>query len=103
PIHTYYAAVTNSTVNAIGPRFYEKYLPLEEDRSAWLREVGLLEDYNAKRLEQFVKGWFVQKLAFAAEEDRDECMNLIRRLTHFYGKTTWKDSELAELHSVPHV
>ncbi|WP_210604455.1 glycosyltransferase [Brevibacterium oceani] len=103
PIHTYYAAVTNSTVNAIGPRFYEKYLPLEEDRSAWLREVGLLEDYNAKRLEPFVKGWFVQKLAFAADEDIDECKNLIRRLTQFYGKTTWTDSELAELHAVTHV
>lgn len=103
PIHTYYAAVTNSTVNAIGPRFYEKYLPLEEDRSAWLREVGLLEDYNAKRLEPFVKGWFVQKLAFAAEEDIDECKSLIRRLTRFYGKTSWKDAELAELHAVTHV
>ncbi|MCS4594605.1 glycosyltransferase [Brevibacterium sediminis] len=103
PIHTYYAAVTNSTVNAIGPRFYEKYLPLEEDRSAWLREVGLLEDYNAKRLEPFVKGWFVQKLAFAAEEDIDECKSLIRQLTRFYGKTSWKDAELAELHAVTHV
>lgn len=102
PIHTYFAAVTNSTVNAIGPRFYEKYLPLEEDRSAWLRQVGLLEDYNAKRLEPFVKGWFVQKLMFVADEDKDACRALIRRLTEFYGMKSWKDPELAELHAPSH-
>lgn len=102
PIHTYYAAVSNSTVNAIGPRFYEKYLPLEEDRSAWLRDVGLLTDYNAKRLEPFVKGWFVKKLDFVAPEDQEVCRSIIRQLTQFYGKTAWSDSELAAFHSVAH-
>lgn len=101
-IHTYYAAVTNSTVNAIGPRFYEKYLPLEEDRSAWLRDIGLLDDYNTKRLEPFVKGWFLQKLEFVAPEDKSECRSLIRRLTKFYGKTSWTDPELATFHAGPH-
>lgn len=101
-IHTYYAAVSNSTVNAIGPRFYEKYLPLEEDRSAWLRDVGLLTDYNAKRLEPFVKGWFVKKLDFVAPEDQEVCRSIIRQLTQFYGKTAWSDSELAAFHSVAH-
>lgn len=101
-IHTYYAAVTNSTVNAIGPRFYEKYLPLEEHRATWLRDVGLLEDYNAKRLEPFVKGWFVKKLDFVAPEDQAVCRSLIRRLTRFYGKSTWADPELATFHSTAH-
>nr|WP_252199790.1 glycosyltransferase family 2 protein [Brevibacterium sp. RIT 803] len=101
-IHTYYAAVTNSTVNAIGPRFYEKYLPLEEHRATWLRDVGLLEDYNAKRLEPFVKGWFVKKLDFVAPEDQAVCRELIRRLTQFYGKSTWTDPDLATLHSTAH-
>ncbi|TSI13948.1 glycosyltransferase family 2 protein [Brevibacterium aurantiacum] len=101
-IHTYYAAVTNSTVNAIGPRFYEKYLPLEEHRATWLRDVGLLEDYNAKRLEPFVKGWFVKKLDFVAPEDQAACRALIRHLTRFYGKSTWTDPDLATFHSTAH-
>ena len=94
PIHTYYAGVANSTVNAISPRFYEKYLPLEEDRSAWLRSVGLLEDYNERRLERFVKGWYVQKLAQVAPEDAERCRQLIGQLVAMFDKESWNDPEL---------
>ena len=46
PVHIYYAEVANSTVNAISPKFYRKYLPLEQARSDWLKEIGLHEHYS---------------------------------------------------------
>jgi len=98
-IHTYYAAISGSTVNSISPRFYEKYLPLEEDRAAWLKSVGLLEDYNHRRLEKFVKGWYVKKLALVAPEEREYATELIHRLVAFYEKTEWEDPELVEFFS----
>lgn len=95
-IHTYYAAISSSTVNSVSPRFYEKYLPLEEDRADWLKSIGLLDDYNSRRLEKFVKGWYVKKLSLVAPEDRAYCTELIRQLVGFYEKTEWSDPELTE-------
>jgi glycosyltransferase involved in cell wall biosynthesis len=94
PIHSYYAEVANSTVNTLGPRFYEKYLPLEQDRSAWLRRVGLLDAYNETRLEPFVKGWFIKKLERVAPNDQSRCRELIRQLAAFYGPHEWQDEDL---------
>lgn len=86
PIHTYYAAVSNSTVNQISPKFYKKYIALEQDRANWLRTVGLLEAYNAVRLMPFVEGWYVGKLSNVASEDKEECKSTIRQLVGFYGE-----------------
>lgn len=86
PVHTYYAAVSNSTVNQVGPKFYKKYIALEQDRAAWLSDVGLLDSYNAVRLMPFVKGWYVDKLQNVAMDEREECKSTIRQLVGFYGE-----------------
>ena len=86
PIHTYYAAVSNSTVNQVGPKFYKKYMALEQDRATWLSEVGLLDSYNSVRLMPFVKGWYVDKLRNVAMDEREECKSTIRQLVGFYGE-----------------
>ncbi|MFD2759371.1 glycosyltransferase family 2 protein [Gulosibacter faecalis] len=94
PIHSYYAEVANSTVNTLGPKFYEKYIPLEKDRSSWLRRVGLLGSYNETRLEPFVKGWFIKKLERVAPEHQPRCRELIHQLAAYYGPHEWKDEDL---------
>lgn len=99
PIHIYYAAVSNSTVNTIGSKFYRKYLPLEKSRSQWLRETGLLDDYNSRRLEPFVKGWYLEKLSRVAEDEREDAIRTIREIVGMYGKTNWKDEELSKFFS----
>ena len=96
PIHCYYAEVANSTVNSVGPRFYEKYLPLVQARSAWLEEVGLLQEYKDLRLEPFVKGWFINKLKYVADDQVDRCKELIREIASYYEPHEWKDPELKE-------
>lgn len=96
PIHTYYAAVSNSTVNQVGPKFYKKYIALEQDRATWLSEVGLLDSYNSVRLMPFVKGWYVDKLRNVAMDERDECKSTIRQLVGFYGNHPELDDLLQE-------
>ena len=85
PIHSYYAAVSNSTVNQISSKFYKKYIALEEDRSTWLREVGLLDSYNEVRLMPFVEGWYITKLRNVDPADEEECKSTIRQLVGYYG------------------
>lgn len=96
PIHAYFAAVSNSTVNSLGPNFYKKYLPLESARAKWLEEVGLLDEYKAKRMEPFAKWWYLEKLKRVEPEGVDESVATIHQLVDFYGEHEWVDEELKE-------
>lgn len=97
PVHAYYAAVTNSTVNSVSPNFYRKYLILEEARVKWLREIGLLEAYSRNRFKKFFEGWYIAKLRFVAPEERAECISLLRELTDLYGPDVAEDPEVVDL------
>lgn len=94
PIHAYFAAVSNSTVNSLGTNFYKKYLPLEKARAGWLSSVGLLEAYNERRLEGFVKGWYLSKLERVPDDEKADSKALILELAGFYGEHAWQDEEL---------
>ncbi|PAT06369.1 hypothetical protein CKJ81_05320 [Corynebacterium hadale] len=100
PAHIYYADVANSTVNSISPNYYRKYLPLEKSRAAWLREVGLLESYQATRFNQFLEHWYVKKLENVAPVDLDECLTLIREIIEIYGMSETTDHETARIMQV---
>lgn len=97
PIHAYYAAVTNSTVNSVSPGFYRKYIALEEARSEWLKSVDLYDDYGATRFTIFLKGWYLDKLKRVAPEDRKECLSIIRQIASFYGERVMNDPEVNAL------
>lgn len=90
PIHIYYAEVANSTVNTISPNFYRKYLPLERDRSEWLKQVGLFEHYAATRFTHFLEHWYIEKLKFTSPQDTRESIELIEQLASFY---TYEDGD----------
>lgn len=93
-IHVYYAAVSTSTVNTISPNFFRKYLPLEKSRSAWLREVGLMDEYVDTRYEAFLKGWHLPRLKQVLPEDYDEAVSLLQQINDMYDFTEWTDEEL---------
>ena len=97
PIHSYFSAVSNSTVNTIGPKFFEKYIPLEEARSSWLASVDLLDEYNERRLEKFVDGWYLTKLDKVPADQQEECMRLIHKLVQYYDVKDWKSEKLRKL------
>lgn len=97
PIHIYYAEVANSTVNSISSKFFRKYLPLEADRSQWLKEVGLLEHYSATRFLTFLKGWYLQKLKSVSAEERASSLQLLREIAEMYGPDVLENVEYLQL------
>ncbi|MBS4161662.1 glycosyl transferase family 2, partial [Klebsiella pneumoniae] len=94
PIHIYYAMVENSSVNNINKRFFERYILLEKGRIAWLKEQGLLEDYQDIRLENYVKNWYMAKLSLVSEEEKDEAKDLLLQILKLYEGMNWKDEEI---------
>ena len=97
PVHTYYGEVENSMVNSVSANFFRKYVPLERARSAWLREVGLLEEYKEARVEVFLKHWYLRKLRLVDSSQIVESKNLIEKLVGYYGDhPTWTDSEVVD-------
>ncbi|WP_026530862.1 glycosyltransferase family 2 protein [Haematomicrobium sanguinis] len=95
PVHVYFAAVANSTVNTIGVNFYRKYLPLEAARSTWLKAEGLLDVYNVQRLEPFMKVWYLDKFSKVAEDEKAQAFGVIKEILAMYEKTEWQDAKLA--------
>nr|WP_255728054.1 glycosyltransferase family 2 protein [Nesterenkonia sp. LB17] len=91
PVYTYYGAVETSIVNVISPNYFRKYLILEQDRAAWLREVGLLEVYREQRFESFFVSWYLQKFKHVLPHDRDEAAGVLRELIAAYGDVRWRD------------
>lgn len=96
PIHTYYAVVSNSTVNTINARYFDKYRALDEARSQWLREVGLLQTYNETRLERFTEQWHLPKLRRVPEDQWLEAAENLAALLNCYGPRTWKSTRIQD-------
>ncbi|RZU61546.1 glycosyltransferase [Zhihengliuella halotolerans] len=94
PVYAYYAAVAGSVVNVVSPRYFRKYLPLEAARAKWLKDVGLLQDYNERRLEMFFKKWYMRKLTMVAPDDHDAALELIKEIVGYYEPTHWNDPEI---------
>ena len=86
PIHLYYAEREGSAVNAITPRFFERSLILEREQVKRFRAYGVLDDYIRLRLDHFVVHWYLDKLGFVAETDRERSLDLIDSIVNEYGK-----------------
>src|SRR5699024_5763198 len=97
--HTYYAQVQNSVVNSVNAKFFDKYLPLEEARSAWLADIGLLEEYKQSRMETFFTVWYLRKLADVPEVQRAQAICTIAKLGRMYGHHDWVSDEANEFWS----
>ncbi|MFC0582687.1 glycosyltransferase [Micrococcoides hystricis] len=95
-IHTYYGEVADSVVNTVSARFFEKYRPLEAARAAWLREIGLLEEYKEARLENFLGGWYLAKLPQVMASEVAAAEQTILDLTDYYGGFAWSDPVIIE-------
>lgn len=85
PVHVYYAEVANSTVNSISAKFFRKYLPLEESRSSWLKDIGLIDHYSDTRFMAFLEKWYLVKLRSVVGEDRAESISRIHEIASMYG------------------
>ncbi|OSM42507.1 glycosyltransferase [Nesterenkonia sp. PF2B19] len=93
-VYTYYGAVDTSIVNVVSPRYFRKYLILEKDRTAWLQETGLMQDYRDTRLEPFFKSWYLNKLDQVPQEERAEAAQVVRELAELFGDHEWRDPDV---------
>ncbi|MDZ5076988.1 glycosyltransferase [Nesterenkonia sp. HG001] len=90
-VYTYYGAVDTSIVNVVSPRYFRKYLILEEHRTRWLEETGLMQDYRDTRLEPFFRSWYLNKLEKVPADQRQEADDVVRELAALYGDHQWQD------------
>ncbi|MDZ5078536.1 glycosyltransferase [Nesterenkonia sp. HG001] len=89
PVYTYYGAVDTSIVNVVSPKYFRKYLILEQARSAWLRETGLLEAYMEQRFESFFVTWYLSKYKRVLPHERQEAAAVLREIADAYGEYSW--------------
>nr|WP_274615922.1 glycosyltransferase family A protein [Nesterenkonia sp. YGD6] len=97
-VHTYYSAVSDSTVNTINPGYFEKYRPLDLARADWLREVDKLQAYRDLRLEPFFVNWMLPKLRRLESEPSDWLFaaETLADLLGYYGDHEWTTPEAVE-------
>lgn len=93
PVYTYYGAVETSIVNVVSPRYFRKYLGLEQARAAWLEEIGLKQEYLESRFESFFITWYLRKLKQVPEVQRAEAAEVLHEIVDLYGDHRWKDLE----------
>lgn len=102
-VNAYYSEVAGSAVNAISPRYFQKYIPLEQDRVAWLREQGLLESYRHTRLEGYVVNWYLKKLTLVSDEQWRAAAEHLAEILALYEDGPWTrpeiDAFLTDLHA----
>ncbi|GAB3178937.1 hypothetical protein GCM10027060_05800 [Nesterenkonia halophila] len=84
PVYTYYGAVETSTVNVVSPQYFRKYLILERERAAWLRQAGLMDRYLAERFERFFATWYLEKFTRVPGEQRREAAAVLREIAAAY-------------------
>lgn len=83
----YYAERADSVTNEVSVRFFEKFLINEREQVAVLRSHDLLDVYKEKHLPNFVRNWYLLKLAQVPESEQVTAKETIEQITALYGHT----------------
>ncbi|WP_329383453.1 glycosyltransferase [Anaerofustis sp. HA2171] len=86
PIHIYYAERTDSSVNKINKRFFEKSFILEKEQVKKLEKYNVLDEYKKKRLDYFFINWYLEKLKIVNCEERKQSYIILKNIIELYGK-----------------
>ena len=87
PIHIYYAQRLNSSINDVGPSFFQKSFILEKYQRAQLEKYELVEEYIERKLDYFTINWYIEKLSDCRPDERESCIDVIDQIVKLYGKT----------------
>ena len=86
PIHIYYASRSDSVVNSISHKFFDKFLIMEEYQVKKLKEYGLLDEYKERRYYHFLNNWYLEKLKLVeTKEEYDKSIDTIHKIQKLYG------------------
>lgn len=84
PIHVYYADQIGSVVNTIDAEFFEKLYLIEEYAVKFFKKNALFGEYRTKKLDQFIRDWYMDKLERVDAVNRVECEQIIDRIRVLY-------------------
>ncbi|MCI8441096.1 MAG: methyltransferase domain-containing protein [Provencibacterium sp.] len=82
--HIYYAAVSGSTINTVGRRFFERYSLIEKPRIEMLKHYGLMEAHMQLRYNYYYRNWLLKKLAQVPDDCRDDCIRMVLEMHELY-------------------
>jgi len=84
PIHIYYAQRNDSEINSISLNFYNKFFILEKYQVNKLKEYGVLEEYKKRKLDYFIKNWYLEKLKYVKKNDYERSLDIINQIQQLY-------------------
>ena len=82
----YYAQRSDSVTNAIDISYFERSLRLEKKQVTFLKQNGLLEIYRSQQLANFVKHWYLPRLALVNPDQEVNARNILSEITAMYGR-----------------
>lgn len=82
----YYAQRSDSVTNSVDVHYFEKSFKLESVMIERLSELKLLDLYKESHLDDFVSGWYLQKLMHVDSGDYNVARGLLERIVNLYGR-----------------
>jgi hypothetical protein len=86
PVHVYFAEREDSVVNTVSGKFFERFLLTEKSMVDMLKERGRFDDYVRVRLDEYVRGWYMEKLKRVAPEEKEACESVLGEILALYGR-----------------
>ena len=79
-IFLYYRTIENSATNDVEQVLFEKYLLREQVAQKKYADYGVLEEYLARRYENFFKSWYFPKLSLVSEAQWIPVMIILKKM-----------------------
>ena len=82
---TYYSERSDSIVNDIDIKYFEKKLVLEKKQIGFLKTHSLLNSYKDKHLENFMNNWYKKKIDTISDmKSKIECQKIVQKIENLY-------------------
>lgn len=81
----YYAERGGSITNAVSGSYFRKAKVLEDEQAKVLARFDLLGTFVEHHLGNFVRGWYLKKLASVPPDEREESFALLCQIIRLYG------------------
>lgn len=82
----YYSERSSSVTNLVNAKFFEKSYRREIAQVDWLTQNHILRPYLARKYDDFLNGWYKDKLKYVPEDDLAVSKAYLRRIAQLYGK-----------------
>lgn len=89
PVYMTYSRTSPAITEPITIDYFEKLLPVQQEKLLWLRSVGLLGDFMERRYESYMVNWLLKKLSLANGDQAQSCASLVYKIHQLFAPY-WK-------------